>query len=94
MISSLIEKQTTPSDTRKRSVWGIKEGFTREIISELGQEERVGIYSGYGLGKGMFGASRAVIGWGGVLGEKVETKQLGPVGKPSLAAIFWSCFNI
>lgn len=32
-----------PSDTMKWSVWGIKEGFTEEMISELGHEERVGI---------------------------------------------------
>lgn len=31
------------SDIMKWSVWGIKEGFIEEMISELGYEERVGI---------------------------------------------------
>lgn len=44
----------------------------REVVSELGHEKRVGICEGYGLGKGMFWASAAVIGWGDVLGEKAR----------------------
>ena len=43
-------------------------GFTEEMVSELSPEERVGICQGYGLGKDMFQASVAVIGWVGWVG--------------------------